>query len=242
MRKGEERRAEIVRQAERLFCERGYEETSLEELLQALHLSKGGFYHHFPSKEALLLSVCEQKARAACEAARRAVEECPGGSAARIGALFDHSGFWQAEETDFLALLLKVGYRRNDLMLRQRLKESLHGLFLPLVDGIVKEGVASGEFRTPYPNGAGGLVLHLGLSLSDEIALRLAGDEPPDTAHILELIELYRYAIEQVLGAPAGSVELYQMRYMAEMCAELYETHRRGRAPDPAAADPEVPT
>ena len=35
MRKGEERRAEIVRQAERLFCERGYEETSLEELLQA---------------------------------------------------------------------------------------------------------------------------------------------------------------------------------------------------------------
>ena len=50
LRKGELRRAEILRVAEDLFYEKGYESTTLSDILHALGLSKGGFYHHFESK------------------------------------------------------------------------------------------------------------------------------------------------------------------------------------------------
>ena len=52
MRKGDEKRLELLNEAERLFCQHGYDKTSVQDILGATGLSKGGFYHHFASKEA----------------------------------------------------------------------------------------------------------------------------------------------------------------------------------------------
>lgn len=77
---------------------------------------------------------------------------------------------------------------------------------LPLVEEIVRGGVQDGVFLTPYPEGTGTLVLQLGASFSDAIAaLLLSPDVPPDTAKILENLELYRYAVEQILARPTAA-------------------------------------
>ncbi len=227
MKKGEKRRRQILETAETLFYEQGYETTSLEQLLSRLQLSKGGFYHHFESKEALLLAICEEKADQCAHSVRRAVDDCPGDAADRVNAMFDKNGLWRLEETDFLGLLIRLAYRDQNVLLREKLKERLYTLLLPILRQIVQDGCASGLFVTPYPEGVSSLVLHLGLTLSDEIAYLLTGDAPPDTARILESLELYRYAIEQVLGAPPGSISLYQMRYMADLCLSIYQKHLR---------------
>jgi AcrR family transcriptional regulator len=49
----------IITTATALFLEKGYEQTSIQDILDALHLSKGGLYHHFESKEAILSAVME---------------------------------------------------------------------------------------------------------------------------------------------------------------------------------------
>lgn len=41
-----------------LFSEQGYDATSMRDIAAALGLSPGAFYHHFPSKEAVLIAVC----------------------------------------------------------------------------------------------------------------------------------------------------------------------------------------
>ena len=51
MRKGEEKRQELLNAAEKLFCAKGYEGTSVQDILNVAEMSKGGFYHHFASKE-----------------------------------------------------------------------------------------------------------------------------------------------------------------------------------------------
>ncbi|MBR0599395.1 TetR/AcrR family transcriptional regulator [Sinanaerobacter chloroacetimidivorans] len=48
------KKMELVEIAEKLFIEKGYEETSIEDILNASGLSKGGFYHYFKSKEEVL--------------------------------------------------------------------------------------------------------------------------------------------------------------------------------------------
>lgn len=62
MRKGDEKKAEILAVSERLFLTRGYEATSIQDILDVLHTSKGGFYHHFVSKDAVLSTLCTQHA------------------------------------------------------------------------------------------------------------------------------------------------------------------------------------
>ena len=228
MRKGELRRAEILRVAEELFYEKGYESTTMNDILHALGLSKGGFYHHFESKESLLQAICDRKAEESYRAALEAVDACPGGWADKFNAMFDQYGMWQPGNTDFLGLLIRVAYREENLVMRDKLKKRSMELMLPLVNDIVHGGVEAQEFITPYPAGTGMLVLQLGSSFSDAIAGLMLGDaERLDTARILEYLELYRYAVEQVLGAPYGSIVLYQMRQMVDVCTAIYEKHMK---------------
>src|SRR4029077_15218765 len=53
MSKGEQTRREIVEKAAPIFNQKGYEGTSLSDLMDATGLQKGGIYRHFSSKEEL---------------------------------------------------------------------------------------------------------------------------------------------------------------------------------------------
>src|SRR5580700_74727 len=53
MTKGEETRREIVEKAAPLFNQKGFEGTSLSDLMRVTGLQKGGIYRHFSSKEEL---------------------------------------------------------------------------------------------------------------------------------------------------------------------------------------------
>lgn len=50
-------RDRVLDAAVELFAERGYDATSVAEVVARAGVAKGGFYHHFPSKEALLYEV-----------------------------------------------------------------------------------------------------------------------------------------------------------------------------------------
>ncbi|MBI3671067.1 MAG: TetR/AcrR family transcriptional regulator [Acidobacteria bacterium] len=50
-------RRDILRTAARLFQERGYEATSMQDIASALNLSKGALYHHFQSKDEILFEI-----------------------------------------------------------------------------------------------------------------------------------------------------------------------------------------
>ncbi len=52
-------RQRLLDEAERLFRERGYAATSLEQIAEAADVTKGAIYGHFSSKEDLLLSTIE---------------------------------------------------------------------------------------------------------------------------------------------------------------------------------------
>src|SRR5262245_10872865 len=51
------RRREILEVSARLICQRGYEGTSMQEIAEALGLTKAGLYHHIATKEQLLLEI-----------------------------------------------------------------------------------------------------------------------------------------------------------------------------------------
>lgn len=47
----------ILQHAMELFSEKGYDETSVADICQSAQVSKGAFYHHFPSKQDLFLAL-----------------------------------------------------------------------------------------------------------------------------------------------------------------------------------------
>ena len=55
----EDRRKQIKEIALELFINKGYAKTTMEEIVQAVGISKGGMYHHFSNKEEIFTELLE---------------------------------------------------------------------------------------------------------------------------------------------------------------------------------------
>ncbi len=56
----EERRQELIDAAERLFMEKGYDQTAVSDIVREVQVAHGTFYYYFPSKEDILEAVIEK--------------------------------------------------------------------------------------------------------------------------------------------------------------------------------------
>ncbi len=56
---GEETKREILRVARKLFGRKGFHQTSIEDVIAELNLTKGALYHHFKNKKEIFHEVCK---------------------------------------------------------------------------------------------------------------------------------------------------------------------------------------
>ena len=58
--RSQETRSKILNAAQTLFAQSGYDATGVADICQAAGVSKGSFYYHFPSKQALFLELLDE--------------------------------------------------------------------------------------------------------------------------------------------------------------------------------------
>lgn len=54
------RRQEIIEAARDLFLSKGYENTSIDDIVRQVNVAKGLFYYYFPKKEAILSAIADE--------------------------------------------------------------------------------------------------------------------------------------------------------------------------------------
>lgn len=219
MKKGIERRDQIIEAAEKLFYEKGYEQTSVQDVLDALSLSKGGFYHYFQSKIELLEAVCRRQSVRDAEDMTAAVARQEG-AVARLNTLLKYCGLLRRDRMDFALLVLRVGYLGGSLQLRACLREGLMETALPMMREIILEGMAENVFFTRFPDDIGELILQLFANITDELAMLIASGAPENQmGDMLTRLETYRCSVETLLGAPFGTITLCDLRLIPEAAA-----------------------
>jgi AcrR family transcriptional regulator len=71
----DQRRQEVVDGAAREFARRGYDQTTVQQLADALGIAAGGIYHYFTSKEQLLIAICDELTDPLLDAAQTLLED-----------------------------------------------------------------------------------------------------------------------------------------------------------------------
>ncbi len=128
--------------AAKLFNERGYDGTSMEDLSRRLGITKSAIYHHVPSKQELLrLAINRALDALFAEAAK--LEQVDGRAIDRLEHLVRGSVLVLAGNLPFVTLLLRV--RGNTKVEREALARRRE--FDHLVADLVAQAAAEGDLR-----------------------------------------------------------------------------------------------
>ena len=216
MKKGELRKEAILRTAEKLFFEKGYEETSIQDILDALTISKGGFYHYFDSKNALLEEICRQRGGRELDRLRAEFYSGKLDAVQKLNLLLGALNLFRREEPRYVALVLKASYLDGDVHFRDQMRRFMLDGLRPMMDEALREGVAQGAFFTRHPGQLGSLLLMLGSDVNDEACRILAAgvEEPECVIEIMDLLDACRESVESLCGAPFGSILLFDVKPM----------------------------
>ena len=212
MKKGDIRRVQILDAAEKLFFEQGYDRTSVQDILGALQMSKGGFYHYFDAKDSVLRAVSERRAQGRFDQLNAAVYGSRRSPVEKLNMVLGMANLFEAEETPFAALMLKLCYRDKDASMNAHRRRVLVDRLLPTLNDVIAEGVADGSFHTRRPMEIGRLLLLMACDVNDEVCGMLADnpDNPDVMLPMIELLNTWREGVEKLVGAPYGTVVLFE--------------------------------
>jgi AcrR family transcriptional regulator len=174
------------------FVEKGYDGASIREIASRAGLSVPGLYHHYPSKQALLVGLTNAVMRELLDRSHAAVAEAGPTPGERFDAVVEsllrfhmyrrEQAFVASRETRSMEPESRKAY----IALRDEQQEML--------DDIVREGVAAGLFRTPFPEDASRAVVTMCVAVSTWY--REDGPLSPD-----ELVERYLAIARSAVGA-----------------------------------------
>lgn len=219
MRKGGEKRQGLLDAAEKLFCQQGYEKTSVQDILDATGLSKGGFYHHFASKDEVMTALCTRRAERAVAFTSEALNAATA-PLERINAVLHGFMPLRKEEADFVAVLLPVISKPESRAVAMVYQDALEEHFLPLLKAAVASAAAVEAVFPPVKDIEQVIlntVNHCWMSLAQEAWSSLSEGRRMEQMTLLAVAEKYRRAVEVLLDAPYGTIEIVRVEEMDEV-------------------------
>lgn len=206
------RKQEFLDAAQTLFYEQGYDQTSVNDILDAVGVSKGTFYHYFKSKEELLDALAERVARQGLERLHSIVKDVHLNALEKINQYFAGSQGHEEKSEEIAKTVLRVMYEDENILLRHKARVRSMELVVPELGKIIAQGVEEGVFDVPYPERTAEMILMLGGEMKDIYArLFLELDEKPENITLAkQLIDQYEDAIARMLAAPEGSIRFHE--------------------------------
>src|SRR2546430_8516671 len=104
------KRNEILDVAQRLVYTKGYEQMTIQDILDGLQISKGAFYHYFDSKQALLEAIIERMQHEVEQILLPIVHDRELPALEKLHRFFATVSSWKTARKDFFLALLRVWY------------------------------------------------------------------------------------------------------------------------------------
>jgi AcrR family transcriptional regulator len=210
------RRNEILDVTRKLVYTKGYEQMSIQDILDEMKISKGAFYHYFDSKPALMEALIDRMGDEAEATIFPLLDDSHLPALDKLRRYFSSAVQWKSAQKDYMLALLRVWYSDDNSIIRQKVFAKMRNRVAPAFTRVIRQGIQEGTLSTPYPEQATEITLYLVLGLGDKFGEVILGHEAgvnqlsaEERFRVInEAVIAYTYALERVLGASAGSIEL----------------------------------
>lgn len=208
------RRNEILDVARKLVYTKGYEQMSIQDILDEMKISKGAFYHYFDSKPTLLEALIARLADEAEAMFIPLLSDPTLPALEKLRRYFSSAVQWKSTQKDYMLALLRIWYSDENAITRQKVFATMLQRVAPSFTRVIQQGVQEGTLCTSFPEQATEMSLYLILGLGNKFGDVILGNEAKSLSaeerfHIMqEAVAAYTDALERVLGASAGSLQL----------------------------------
>ncbi len=169
----DDRRNEILDTAEELFAYQGYDNTSVQQILDKIGIAKGTFYYHFKSKEEVMDGVITRINDRLLTAARQVLVN---------KELTVHENIFQAImslklDTPFSDEIIEQIHKPQNALMHQKILAAMIRGVTPILADIVREGIEQGIFQTPYPYESAEMLITYTQVVFDDVLFALTKKE-----------------------------------------------------------------
>lgn len=166
----------ILDAATRLFVEKGYDATSLQDIINETHLSKGAIYHHFSSKEEIFEAIFHRIGEENTTALAKVRDDRSLNGLEKLRAIFKAALF---NSNQSLMLTVTPCLLDNPRFLAMQIGQLYQIVAPKFIQPILQQGIDDGSIRAEDPRELAEAIMVLSnvwlnplVSMTDEAGMR----------------------------------------------------------------------
>ena len=204
------RREGFVDAAQRLMQAKGYQQMSVQDVLDELGASRGAFYHYFDSKQALLEAVVERFADSALADLAPVLNDPNLPALRKLERFFAGIARRKAEHKELMLAIIEVWNSDGNAIVREKLRRLTVSRMIPLLSAVIRQGIDEGVVRAASPDETATVFVSLMLDFqelaNEHFIARQAGTITFEV--VQRSVASFTEAFERILGIPKGSLTL----------------------------------
>lgn len=204
---GDVRKQELLDAALDLFYSKGYDNTSINDILEKVGISKGTFYYYFNSKDELLDGIAFQLADKILKMMEEIIDDKSLNSLEKFNKIMWESQKIKSTRFEANLKLAKMLYDEDNIKLRNRIIEKTVQITKPLLIKLFDSGNREGVFDIPFPEETAEMYIRM-----SEPFMRLTipyFDSLPDSIEQIKRNYVFiNRLIERLLGVEKNSIKL----------------------------------
>jgi AcrR family transcriptional regulator len=204
------RRDAFLDVAERLIQTKGYEQMSIQDVLDELETSRGALYHYFDSKQALLDGVVDRFAERGMSTVAPILADPQLPALRKLEKVLGGIAIFKAEQKQLVLAIMEVWNSDGNALAREKVRRLTAGWLTPFLSAVIRQGIEEGIITSDAPDELARVLVCLIQGYQDfagELFLaRRAGAISFEV--VLRTFAALTDAFERILGVPPGSVIL----------------------------------
>lgn len=212
------RREAFVDAATRLMTTKGYEQMSIQDVLDAVGASRGAFYHYFDSKQALLEAITDRIADQALAQVGPIVDDPKRAAIPKLEAFFAGIAQFKTEHKALMLQFIKVWKSDDNAIAREHLRHTMIKKVAAVVERIVRQGVAEEVFAVESPAETAFILMTLIGGLQDEATDLFLARQANTISYedAARTMASFTTAFERILGSSRGSIQMVDQGTLRE--------------------------
>ncbi|MEM8858829.1 MAG: TetR/AcrR family transcriptional regulator [Chloroflexota bacterium] len=202
------RRAKIISAARRLFYTKGYDNTTVRDILDEAEVTNGAFFHHFESKQALMEAVIDVIADELDSAVALVMQDDSLTAISRYQQLALAINTFQETEGEVMSQIWLVAQGEHNLRLMHHLRRTVFESFVPKLAAILRQGIEEGVFDIEFVDEAAEMVLGIcELTMNGVFDVVSNPDHHDDPEKLIsQKIQIGQTAVDRLVGASLGKL------------------------------------